>query len=169
MAQVDAFRMRLHEQFTVFDPLSIDERILSQAYDCRAKGEDHVAVELAARWPTGFSGEYASMAAPYDSAYPLSIPVDEIEEAINDIDRQIEARDFRLINQVQAVAAYRPDYGQHRSRGVSSELQYAAQTAGIPVHLIWDESEDGPYATSPFGYFGTRHQGIDQLISALSA
>lgn len=170
-SEVDAFRFKMHEQFTVFDPLTIDERILVSAYKDRTEGQDLVEVALDSRWPTGFTGSpgpFESMSPPYESAYPIIIPIGEMEETIEDIDRQIEARDYRLIDQVEAVAAFRPDYHGRQSRGVTAELQYAAQTAGIPVHLARNDEEDGPYATSPFGQLGTRHSSVEELIAALS-
>lgn len=167
--QVDEFRMMLHNQFTVFDPLTIDERTLVSSYESRVSGDNFVEIQLGDRWPTGFHEEFESMADPIEESYPIRIPVDQIEEAIGDIDRQIEARDYRLIDQVEAVAAFRPDYGRHHSRGVAAELLYAAQTAGIPVHLTWLDDEDGPYADSPFGSVGTKHSNVDELIAALEA
>ena len=83
------------------------------------------------------------------------------------LDRQIETRDYRLIDSVQAVAAFRPNFRGHHSRGVNSELLYASQSAGIPVHLSWDEQEDGLYGDSPFGVVGTRHSNVSDLVAAL--
>ena len=165
---VDEFRKILHERFTVFDPLTIDERVLATALEGRKEAEDHVNIDLDLRWSPWFDGDLEALATPYDSNYPLSIPVDEIEESVIDIDRQIEARDYRLIDSVQVVAAYRPSFNKHHSRGVTAELQYAAQTVGIPVHLTWEDATDGIYADSPFGDMGIRHVGVTQLVSAIS-
>ena len=164
---VDDFRKSLHERFTVFDPLTIDERVLVTALDGMKEGEDNVNIALELRWPPWFNEGLEALATPYDSNYPLSIPVDQMIESVTDIDRQIEARDYRLIDSVVAVAAYRPSFNKHHSRGVSSELLYAAQTVGISVHLTWDENLDGVYADSPFGDLGIKHLGVTQLISAL--
>jgi adenylate kinase len=164
---VDDFRRSLHERFTMFDPLTIDERVLTAALKNNKEGDPYVGITLDQRWPPWLGGDLETLATPYDGNYPLSVPVDQIEESIIDIDRQIEARDFRLIDSVQAVAAFRPNFNKHQSRGVSAELQYAAQTVGIPVHLTWDDDADGIYADSPFGNVGTKHLGTSQLISAL--
>ena len=153
----------------MFDPLTIDERILALANQGRQEGAGDVCIGPDDRWPMGFSDDLEGMTPSDDIQYPLVIPADQIEEAIDDIDRQIESRDYRLIDQVEAVAAFRPNYRTHYSRGVFAELQYAAQTAGIPVHLIWDEAEDGPYADSPFGNVGPKHAGVEELIAALSS
>ena len=131
--------------------------------------DDHVQITLDSRWPPWFDGEYTSLATPYDGHYPLRIPADQIEEAIDDIDRQIEARDYRLIDSAQAVAAFRPNFRKHYARGVNAELLYAAQTVGIPVHLTWNEQQDGTYGDSPFGDVGTRHSNVSDLVAALVA
>lgn len=164
---IDDFRRSLHESFTVFDPLTIDERILLTALESRNESDDEVQITLNMRWAPWFGGEYEALATPYDANYPLILPVDQIEEATIDIDRQIEARDYRLIDSVQALAAFRPNFGDHHARGVNAEIQYAAQTVGIPVHLTWNDLEDGTYGNSPFGDLGTRHMNIPELISAL--
>ena len=169
-AEVDDFRSLLHRQFTVFDPLTIDERVLRQALDDHTGRKDSAAsvvLKLEDRWSPWFSGDLERMVEPYDSNYPLGVPVDQIEEVVEDIDRQIEARDYRLIDSVQAVAAFRPNFRGHHSRGVNSELLYASQSAGIPVHLSWDEQEDGVYGDSPFGVVGTRHSNVSDLVAAL--
>ena len=107
------------------------------------------------------------MALSYEDHYPLTIPSEEVREAVEDIDRQIEARDYRLIDQVQAVAAFRPNYRKHHARGVNAELLYAGQTTGVPVHVIWDDTEDGTYGDSPFGVMGAQHANLDGLIAAV--
>ena len=168
MRSVDEFRMNLHSQFTVFDPLTIDERILSNAYANGEDGSGNVYLDNALRWPTGFSGDYEAMIPPEDKVDSFHVPAAQIAEAIKDIDRQIEARDFRLIEQSQAVAAFRPNFRRHFSRGVNAELQYASQTIGIPVHLTWNEDEDGVYGDSPFGAMGTSHKNLQDLIEALN-
>jgi len=170
--EIDSFRGRLHEQFTVFDPLTIDERILLLALKAHKERKDQggsVVLGLEDRWSPWFSSDLEPMAEPYDANYPLSVPVDQIEEVGEDIDRQIESRDYRLIDSVQAVAAFRPNFGGHHSRGVNSELLYASQSAGIPVHLSWDEQEDGIYGDSPFSVVGTRHSNVSDLVAALVA
>jgi adenylate kinase len=171
---VDEFRRRLHESFTVFDPLMIDERILKLELDENDAAESdqakpsHLDIHLSNRWRPWLTGDFEPMALPYDKNYPLRIPTDQIREAIEDIDRQIEARDFRLIDSVQSVAAFRPNFRGHYARGVNTELLYASQAAGIPVHLSWDDKEDGTYGDSPFGVVGTRHSSLEELLSALN-
>lgn len=166
-SEVDDFRNALHEEFTAFDPVTIDERVVVVAF--KASGEcDEVELKLEERWALGYEEGFEPMAPPFDSEYPLKIPKDQVSESIDDIDRQIEARDFRLIDQAEAAAAYRPSFRKHHSRGVNAELLYAGQSAGIPVHLVWDDSEDGEYGSSPFGHVGTKHQLISEIIKAVN-
>lgn len=165
---VNDFRLSLHERFTVFDPLTIDEKLLASAYENQNTDSADIELDITARWSTSFSGEFESMSLPYDEKYPFVIPAEQVEEVIEDIDRQIEARDYRLIDQVNAVAAFRPKFRDRLSRGVSAELQYAAQVVALPVHLYWDDREDGIYGDSPFSAVGTKHNSLTDLIAALS-
>ena len=89
------------------DPLTIDERVLVSSASEQTDADD-VRLQLANRWSRGFSDDLAPMTNSDDVSYPLIIPRDQISEVEEDIDRQIEARDYRLIEQSQAIAAFRP-------------------------------------------------------------
>ena len=165
--QVDEFRLRLHREFTFFDPLTIDERVLSLSFAKGSSSGNDIQLEGGDRWPLGFEADLEPMSLSRDDLYPLHIPLEEVREAVDAIDPQIAAMDYRMIDQVQAVAAFRPNYKDHFARGVNAELLYAGQTSGVPVHVIWDETEDGLYGDSPFTAVGTRHANVDALISAV--
>ncbi len=166
--QIDDFRISLHKQFATFDPITIDERILATALKSRRKGTKSVKLDNKSRWEPALTEELSPLQPPTGNLYPFSIPVEQVEEVTEDIDRQIEARDYRLIGQAQAVVAYRPNFMQHYARGVNAELLYASQTCGIPVHVVWNDSEDGQFADSPFGNIGTKHKSVQNAIGAIS-
>ncbi len=162
-ALVNEFRTKMHEAFTVFDPLTIDERVLTSALGETGKSCKSVVLDERLRWPI-LDTEMLSPCGPVETT--VTIPRDQVEEAIKDIDRQIEARDYRLIDQVQFLAAYRPEFQKKPSRGVMAEMLYAANTRAIPVHLVWDDSEDGLSIDSPFNSIGVKHATTTDLIRA---
>jgi len=90
----------------------------------------------------------------------LKIAADEIadvcrpgENLPSSLDQQIRTRDFRLIDQCDALVAYRPMWhrsdGSHRSSfsmGTLAEWTYANSTGKTRI-VIHDPEEDGEYAT----------------------
>lgn len=166
-ALIDEFRIKLHEKYAVFDPLTIDERTIRSAFERVKEGAPLISIEAEDRWPLTYPDGFSPLTPSDDIIYPLEIPVDQVDEALIDIDKQIRSRDFRLIDQVNAVAAFRPSMNGHHSRGVSAELQYAGQTVAIPIHMLWDSSEDGPFGDSPFSDGGVQHANLEDLLSAL--
>jgi len=164
VAQINAVRLRLHDEFIVFDPVTIDERILQAEYEAQmvpaANGAlpDTISIERSHRWP--LSPDNACILEQADSLlYPICIPSSEIESLSaeegesrrwRDIDDNIRWRDFALINQSQGVLAYRPGYGcKQLSVGVTRELNYAMDTRIIPCVVYWPK-EDGPSDNHPF-------------------
>jgi hypothetical protein len=90
----------------------------------------------------------------------LKIAADEIADVCcpgknlpSSLDQQIRTRDFRLIDQCDALVAYRPMWrrsdGSHRSTfsmGTLAEWTYANSTGKTRI-VIHDPEEDGEYAT----------------------
>lgn len=162
-AEIDRFRLRLHERYTVFDPLAIDERILRTL--CENRGPDgEVLLRAEERWPVLPEGQGERQ----DRNYPIHLVAPEVEEVLLDIDRQTVERDYRLIRQSDCLAVYRPQLGGIASTGVHSEMMYAREVATCPVFVCWPP-EDGAISQSPFGGFGLKYDGLDDLINALDA
>jgi len=74
--------------------------------------------------------------------FPLVIDTREAQELLKPveqssfrsmIDAQITYRDYRYIDQADAMAAYRPRLGGHESRGVAAEKTYAGGVGATPV------------------------------------
>lgn len=166
---IDDFRNTLHEHFCVFDPVTIDDRLLSNA---SINGSNSV-ITKDIRWnlPSGFS--MVSDDDIWSKKSQIEIPVEQIDEvakplSVNEkstIDKHILFRDYRLISDSKAVIAGRPFFNKHPSQGVSSEIQYAVQTAGTPCYLFWNYAEDGKPSESPFGGKGLHFDNLENLIS----
>lgn len=174
--EIDTHRRRIHQQFAVYDPLTIDDRLLinhltAEDTDDDAENTDgHVentddemiSIELDSRWVCdllGLGSEYLAMVPDNGNVFPVQISGSEaralsrpIERSSwrNIIDAHITARDFRYIDQSDVMVAYRPRYNGHESRGVAAEKSHAAFGAGIPVVEYTppsDEAESRPFST----------------------
>ena len=173
-APIDAFRMRLHEKYTVFDPLTIDEKIMEILLDkyypkdekTKARSlnpSDELTIAKTDRWPlpSGFS-----LVEDEQDDYPIVLNAMEVQEVVQDVHENIETRDFRLIDQVQCLAAWRPYYEHRTHEGVSGEINYARNNANIPRHLYFP-AEDGNPEESPFAAKGVPHLDLSKLYEAL--
>lgn len=171
---IDAFRMALHDKYTVFDPLAIDEKvmeILLDKYfpkDKRAglrslSSSDELIFQRSDRWPlpVGFS-----LIEDDKEDYPITLNAMEVQEVVQDVDQNIESRDFRLIDQSRCLCAWRPYYEQYPHQGVAAEINYARHIAKISRHLYFPK-EDGDPQTSPFAATGVFHSDLTKLYEAL--
>jgi adenylate kinase len=128
-AQIELFRRRMRRHFICFDPGETEEKHLA-ALALKAAEEGHRTVE------TGPPGEKAVM------------ETHQLLDIIADIDGQIYARDFKLIDQADMVVAMIPELPDGRpgiSSGVERELQHAHE-ATRDTFVIW-RPKAGP---SPF-------------------
>jgi hypothetical protein len=131
LAEIDHFRDVLAEHFITFDPGDLDEkRLLYEAGEATKRGEDHVALEVNGR--------------------AVRLAVDEITRVARDIDAQIYARDFKLIEQSDMIVSYIPELPGGRpgiSSGVERELQHAFESTK-EVYVIWrPKDEPSPFIT----------------------
>jgi len=131
LAEIDRFRDVLAEHFIAFDPGDLDEkRLLFEAGEATKRGEDHVALEVNGR--------------------EVRLRVDEITRVARDIDAQIYARDFKLIEQSDMIVSYIPELPGGRpgiSSGVERELQHAFESTK-DVFVIWRPHNDpSPFIT----------------------
>jgi len=151
LSELERFRDALAEHFTTFDPADVDEkRLLIDAGEATKRGEDHIVVHVNGR--------------------DVTLRVTEISEVAGDIDGQIYARDFKLIDQSDMIVSYIPAMSDGRpalSSGVERELQHAFESTK-EVFVIWrPETEPSPFITETataifadidelFAYFQTR-------------
>jgi len=201
--EINHFREFMHDQFVVFDPVTIDERplefirkrldkefykkkkdkLISTLYKARniksnkgridhklneeikrlantflkIKEDTEISLLKGDRWPT--EGEDTLCGDDPVDIENLSLKeIAEItsggiagaEKQFSEIDRQIQSRDYRLIEQADYVVVYRPTLNKDRwSTGTFSEANYA-HFVGREVFVIRDR-KDTPLNSPPFG------------------
>jgi len=143
-ARVEAFVRTLQSEFTVFSPLTIDEKPL----ELLPKAGDKTSIALdfsKGRWPPFFD-DMLSSERPAD--YPIELNVDEISELSrqmspggkSEISRHVRERDYRLIDQADCLAVYRIMYkGSEPSSGMYAEVIYAKGRK--PCYYVLDPSQ----------------------------
>lgn len=157
---INTFKLKLHNEFVVFDPITIDEKIMH--FPQHVIGES-IVLTLDDRWPIPF----ASCLSPTRAEeYPVELPVHEVQEIQEDVDNHIEARDFRMIDQSNVLAAWRPHFGQRHHDGVEKELTHARQVARKPrygYHPDEDTMPGHPFSRAQFHPFKTE----EELLQAI--
>lgn len=131
LAEIDAFRALLAEHFITFDPGDVDEKnLLIRAVLGQKKGETSLAVNVNGR--------------------AIAFDLQEILSVAGDIDGQIYARDFKLIEQSDMIVSYIPAGPNGRpiiSSGVERELQHAHESTK-EVYVVWrSDCEPSPFIT----------------------
>jgi adenylate kinase len=146
LAEIEAFRDRLAEDFTTFDPSDVDEKRLLIEAD-RAAGRGDKTVDIAVNGRT------------------VTLDVDEIQRVAGDIDGQIYARDFKLIDQADMIVSYIPQLPDGKpaiSSGVERELQHAFE-ATKEVYVVWKPAHD------PSPFVSETATGVFSSVDALLA
>ena len=131
LADIDTFREALSEHFITFDPGDLDEkRLLFEAGEATKRGEQHIVVDA--------------------NGKDIELSVSEVTEIASDIDGQIYARDFKLIDQSDMIVSYVPELPGGKpglSSGVERELQHAWEGTK-EVYVVWKpECEPSPFIT----------------------
>jgi adenylate kinase len=131
LAEIDAFRDALAEHFICFDPGDLDEkRLLFEAAEATKRGEQSVTIRVNGRG--------------------LSFNVADVASVARDIDSQIYARDFKLIDQSDMIVSYIPELPggiPGLSAGVERELQHAFEGTK-EAYVIWrPRKEPSPFTT----------------------
>jgi len=131
LAQIDAFRATIAEHFITFDPGDMDEkRLLSLAAAALREGHSKFKLVIHER--------------------ELEFDAAEVMSVARDIDAQIYARDFKLIDQSDMIVSFIPELPGGKpglSSGVERELQHAFE-ATKEVYVIWQpQVEPSPFVT----------------------
>ena len=131
LADIDAFRDVLSEHFITFDPGDVDEkRMLFEAGEATKRGEQSIVIEVNGR--------------------QVEFSVAEVTQVAGDIDGQIYARDFKLIDQSDMIVSYVPELRDGKpglSSGVERELQHAWEGTK-QVFVVWKpKCEPSPFIT----------------------
>lgn len=131
LAQINAFRAALAEHFITFDPGDLDEkRLLFDAGAAIQRGEDSFTIRVNGR--------------------ELRLRALEVTQVAADIDGQIYARDFKLIDQSDMIVSFIPELPGGKpalSSGVERELQHAFEGTK-EVYVVWEpKAEPSPFVT----------------------
>ena len=135
LAEIDAFRGRLAEHFITFDPGDVDEKLLlDAAYAASREGRDFIDAKI-----------YLDHGPQH-----IQVSVKSILDIAGDIDGQIYARDFKLIDQSDMIVSLVPELpggGPGLSSGVERELQHAFEH-GKEVYVVWKPTKPpSPFIT----------------------
>jgi adenylate kinase len=131
LAEIESFRDALADHFITFDPADLNERrLLFEAGEATKRGEDDLIISVNGR--------------------NITLPVSEVTRVAHDIDAQICARDFKLIEQSDMIVSYIPSLPGGKpalSSGVERELQHAFEGTK-ELFVIWrPEYEPSPFVT----------------------
>lgn len=164
LAEIDGFRDALAEHFICFDPGDLDEkRLLFEAAEATKRGEQTFKLAVNRR--------------------DLVFNVTDVTSVARDIDGQIYARDFKLIDQSDMIVSYIPELKggiPGLSSGVERELQHAFEGTK-EVFVIWrPKKEPSPFVTETatkvftsveelFQYFQSRGYIGDYQLNLLRA
>ncbi len=135
-AEINVFRAQLAEHFITFDPGDVDEKLLlDSAIDAAKRGEDFVPARV-----VGADGSH----------HRFDVSVKQILDVAGDVDGQIYARDFKLIDQSDMIVSLIPELAggvPGLSSGVERELQHAFEH-GKEVYVVWQPSKNpSPFIT----------------------
>ena len=128
MKEIKNFREEIQKYFVAFDPYTITEKRLTYILrDVKQKKDNIIEIKVDKK--------------------KLKLPVEEVDAIIDDIDGQIVARDFKMIEQSDMIIAFIPEAEGVPiiSSGVERELQHAYDTTK-EVYVIWQSTK----APSPF-------------------
>jgi adenylate kinase len=134
LEEINGFRAALSEKLITFDPGEVDEKLLlDKALAAAKEGRDFIE---------------GCFRADDGKQVPLKISVKQLLEIAGDIDGQIYARDFQLIDQADMIVSLVPMLPggvPGLSSGVERELHHAYEH-GKEVYVIWQPKK----APSPF-------------------
>ena len=124
-AEIQAFRDELAKHFVTFDPGDVDEKLmLDEAIAAAKEGKDFIPAEYV---------EHDGSKTPFD------VSVKQVLDIAGDIDGQIYARDFALIDQSEMIVSLVPELPggvPALSSGVERELQHAFE-GSKEVYVVW--------------------------------
>lgn len=166
--EIDRVRQELCRRYpVVFDPLTIDEDIPGLFNSAKRKRRDLLVVNRGSRldrWPIP---ERGTLTEGRQDVYPLHLSAEELLEAEANIKEQIEPRDLMLIDQVDCVAGYRPNYRGEFSKGMFAEFLHARDVAEPKKDLHFFHPKEDEKGGHPFTRFEVRHKSKRKWLEAL--
>jgi len=134
LTEIDGFRRALTQHFIAFDPGDVDEKVLlERALEAVKSGVDFI------------DGSHLD---EHGERVTFPVSVKQTLDCARDIDGQIYARDFLLIDQSDMICSYIPELPggiPGLSSGVERELHHAFEH-GKEVYVVWKPSR----SPSPF-------------------
>jgi len=136
LQEIDAFRAQIAEHLIAFDPGEVDEKLLlNHAITAKEQEQDFIETQC---YSLG------------DEPQTIRVPVDQILDIAGDVDGQIYARDFKLIDQSDMIVSLIPELPggiPGLSSGVERELQHAFEH-GKEVYVVWKpQKPPSPFIT----------------------
>jgi len=144
LMEIDTFRAELAKHFIAFDPGDVDEKLLlDSAISAAKQAQDFIQ----ARVSSGDGGTEC-----------IDVSVKQILDIAGDVDGQIYARDFKLIDQSDMIVSLIPELPRvpgdqgvggvpGLSSGVERELQHAFEH-GKEVYVVWKPAKNpSPFIT----------------------
>ena len=151
-AEIDAFRSELAKHFITFDPGDVDEKILlDRAIEAAKHGEDFIECSgLVAPCPDEQDAQGSATQPLGHCATCFQVSVKQVLDIAGDVDGQIYARDFKMIDQSDMIVSLIPELAggvPGLSSGVERELQHAFEH-GKEVYVIWKPDKNpSPFIT----------------------
>lgn len=184
--EVERVRGLLHSRFAVFDPITVDEKllelILRRNYpdldDTTEPPAELLEVHPDDRWPLWESLPPADRQEPMvRGELPLDIPAREVHEVAfpirtefverkSIVDYHIALRDYRMVAQSDCLAVYRPCYRGRPSSGVLAEITFA-RACGLPI-VTYHPEEDTALVDHPFHEYGSVYRGLDDWLDGIA-
>ncbi len=160
--EINHFRRKMQEicfknKAVLFDPITIDELTLEMALES-AKGE-LVMLRKKMRWPLE-PNQFVK-----EPEWPIRISRKEISETSGDVQNNIKARDFKLIDNSRFVVVYRPHF-KGESRGVAAEINYSI-TQGRRVYVYEPEEDRRKSVLHPFDPWLVSCTDFDDFIEQI--
>jgi len=136
LAEIDGFRAELARHFISFDPGDVDEKLLLEnAIAAAAEGRDFIQ---------------ADTLGTDDQPVTVNVSVKQVLDVAGDVDGQIYARDFKLIDQSDMIVSLVPELAggvPGLSSGVERELQHAFE-GSKEVYVVWKPKRNpSPFIT----------------------
>ena len=136
LREIDEFRAILAKRFITFDPGDVDEKILLDNAIAAAK-DARDFIESRSVGPDG-------------KVTTHQVSVKQVLDVAGDIDGQIYARDFKLIDQSDMIVSFIPELPggiPGLSSGVERELQHAFEHSK-EVYVVWKPAKNpSPFIT----------------------
>lgn len=172
----EAWETRLPDD-VIFSPVTIDEwssPMIKEAAASRENGQKEAFIgfvegDASMRWPCTLSD---TLAESRSSIFPFEIPKSEMLRLnrkigdLNIVEHQIRRRDYRLIDSIDCIAGYRPNYKKKSSTGMFHEFGYAdAHHPRKAIRYFFPTCDES--SSHPFRGFLIRYEDEEEWWHAL--